>query len=304
MSSTAKTREGFVFQEDGVDYLNLVVDVTLYFVGPLSAHAEGIQDFYEQALKILKPDIVQYETGSMTKPKRIKADTFDLLPLWVTSPKAKQDMMWLRLDNSTTPDSAADRAFQFIYFEYDNAGAVRLVLPPSFVEQTTKVLADLARRLARKLKFASGLGGYAVNWHKLGELAHLARKDIYVISQRHPGIDIPDLAGDMEVISQGIRGVNWLTFLGKEYVDRLGGIEPLKKKLDEKILCDPVSDGIVIQAGPQPETGDVNRRLTLPLYHKVGKNVAKLRVKQHMPFIPSPKDDEQATHKWLARFDS
>jgi len=98
--------------------------------------------------------------------------------------------------------------------------------------------------------------------------------------------------------------VNWLTFLGAEYMDKLGGIERLKKALDKEIVCDRVSDGIIIQAGPQPETGDVNRRLTLPLYHEVGKSVAKLRAKQHMALIPSEEDADQATSKWLARFDS
>ena len=68
-------------------------------------------------------------------------------------------------------------------------------------------------------------------------------------------------------------------------------------------MCDSLTNGVVIQAGPRPETGDVNRRQTLPLYHNVGKAVAKLRVNEHLPFIPDPKD-EQATEKWLARFDS
>ena len=303
MAQSAKSREDFIFQKDGVDYLKLCVDVTLYFVGSLPEHAAGIQDFYEQAMDIIKPEIAQYETGTMSKPKQVKADTFDMLPLWVNSPKAKQDMMQLRLDNSSGPDSAADRAFQFAYFEYDKAGAVRLVLPASFVEESPKPLVDLARSLARKFKIFSGLGGYSLNWNKIGELADEANKDIYVISQRYPGIDIPDLGGDLEVISQGIKCVNWLTFLGAEYVDKLGGIERLKA-LDKEIVWDRVSDGIVIQAGPQPETGDVNRRLTLPLYHKVGKGVAKLRVKQHIAFIPSQNDADQATSKWLARFNS
>lgn len=303
MASRQKTGEGFVYEQDGVVYLKLCVDVTLYFVGSLSDHAPGILDFYQQALTIIKPEIVQYETGTMSRPKRVKADTFDMLPLWLSDSKAKRDMMQLRLDNSTGPDSAADQAFQFVYFEYDKAGALRLVLPASFVEKGAKPLADLARTLARKLKFSSGLGGYSLNWNHNGDFDSDATGDIAVISQRYRGIDIPDVGSDVGVISQGIKCVNWLTFLGHEYVDRLGGIERLKKALGKEIMCDPVSDGIIIQAGPQPETGDVNRRQTLPLYHSVGKSVAKVRIQQHNAFIPG-KDADQATAKWLARFDS
>ena len=304
MTSNAKTTGRFVFQKDGVDYLKLCVDVTLFFIGPPSTHAEGILDFYTQTLSVIKPDIVQYETGTMSKPRRVKADTFEMLPLWVTDPKAKKDIMRLRLDNSTGPDSAADRGFQFVYFEHFKAGQVRLLLPASFVEKSAGPFSDLARRVAQKLKFSSGLGGYSLNWNRVGELAHEAKKDIYVISQRHPGIDIPDSLGDTRAISQGIKCVNWLTFLDEGYVERLGGAGRLRKELSDEVVLTTLTNGIVIQAGPQPETGDVNLRQTLPLYHNVGKAVAKLRAKDHSAFIPDPKNPERATEKWLARFDS
>lgn len=298
------TSKGLVFQKDGVDYLKLCVDVTLYFIGPLSTHSEGIKDFYDQAMSMIKREIVQYETGTMSKPRRIKADTFDMLPLWVTDSKSKQDMMQLRLDNSTGPDSAADRAFQFVYFDYHKAGAVRLVLPTSFVEESASPLASLAQSLARRLTFCAGLGGYSLNWNKLGELAYEAKNHISVISRRHPGIDVPDLAGDIRVMSKGIKCVNWLTFLDNSRVESLGGTERLTKELDEEVVCTSLANGIVIQAGHRPETGDVNRRQTLPLYQNVGKAVAKVRAQEHLPFIPDPKLPEEATAKWLARFDS
>lgn len=302
--SQETTSERFVFQAAGIDYLKLCVDVTLYFVGSLSTHSQGIKDFYDQALSIIKRDIVQYETGTMSKPRRIKPDTFDMLPLWVTDSKSKQDMMQLRLDNSTGPDSAADRAFQFVYFDYYQAGAVRLVLPAAFVAESAGPLASLAQTLPGKLAFTSGLGGYSINWNKLGDLAHEAKEDIHLISRRHPGIDIPDLAGDIRVISKGIKCVNWLTFLDSSQVERLGGLERLSKELDEDVVSTSLANGIVIQAGPRPETGDVNRRQMLPLYHNVGKAVAKVRAKEHLPFVPDPEAPEQATEKWLARFDS
>jgi hypothetical protein len=304
MDPLANTSESWVFKKDGEDYLKLCVDVTLYFVGSLSDHADGILDFYEQALTLAKPEVSQYETGTMSKPKPINADTFNILPMWVSNAKSQQDMMQLRLDNSTGPDSAADWAIQFAYFEYDNAGVIRFVLPASFVEGSSEPLATLARRLPRKLKFSSGLGGYSLNWNKIGELAYEAKKDVYIISQRYPGIDIPDLDGDLEVISQGIKCVNWLTFLGSEYVEKLGGIDKLKGSLNHEIVCDRIGNGAVIQAGPRPETGDVNRRLTLPLYQQVGRLVAPLRFQQHMAFIPSLEDADEATLRWLARFDS
>jgi hypothetical protein len=296
--------EGFVFQQDGVDYLKFCVDVTLCFVGSLSTHTEGVLDFYDQALSIIKGDIVQYETGTMSKPRRIKPDTFDMLPLWVNDSKSKRDMMQLRLDNSKGPDAAADRAFQFAYFDHYKAGGLRLVLPAAFVDESASSLASLAKSLARRLSFSSGLGGYSLNWNKLGELAHEASKEIAVISRRYPGIDVPDLTGDIRVMPKGIKCVNWLTFLNGDLVENLGGSERLSQALKGDIVYDALPNGVVIQAGPRPETGDVNRRQMLPLYHAVGKAVANVRAKEHLPFIPDPKDPDSATSTWLARFDS
>ena len=123
-----------------------------------------------------------------------------------------------------------------------------------------------------------------------------------MLSQRYPGIDIPDLDGDLYVIKNGIKCVNWLTFLNKAYCDRLGGVEGMHKSLGGDIMVHLLANGVIIQAGPRPEIGDVNRRARLPLYRKVGRVLASLRAKDHPPFIPSADDD--ATEKWLGRFDS
>lgn len=294
-----------VFRNKGIVYLTLCLDLTLYFVGPASERVDGILEFYEQSLEILKKDIVQYETGTMSRPRPVKSDTFSILPLWLKNPKAMQEMMMMRLDNSITADSAADKAFQFVYFDPFKAGALRLVLPIAFIGRTVSTFVDLAKSLAGKVGFSSGLGGYSLNWNRLGDFAHDAKKEIMVISRRYPGIDIPDLTGDVRVVGNGIKCVNWLTFLSSNYMSRLGGVEGLRSILDSETELRFVQDGLMIQAGPQPEIGDVNRHAALPFYHKVGHALRTLRAKDHFPFVPSESSDANtATQEWLARFDS
>jgi hypothetical protein len=305
MNPTRKTPEQFIFESDGVEYLKLCLDITLYFVGSVFDHVEGILDFYEQSLEIIRKDIVQYETGTMSTPKPVKGDTFSLLPFWLTNPKAKQDILMLRLDNSMAPDDAADRGFVMVAIEDDHAGALRLVLNREFIDESVSPLVEVAKSLARKLSFSSGHCGYSLNWNNNGDLAHAAKGEIAVLSQRYPGIDIPDLDGDLVVIKSGLKCINWLTFLNKEYCERLGGSKKLHESLGKDIALHSLSNGVIIQAGPRPDIGDVNRRSRLPLYKKVGSVVSSLRAKGHPEFIPTVTTyDEEATEKWLARFDS
>ncbi len=106
-------------------------------------------------------------------------------------------------------------------------------------------------------------------------------------------------------ITKGIKCVNWLTFLNQEHCERLGGVARLIKLLGKEITVHPLPNGIMIQAGSAPETGDVNRRQGLPLYHRVGRVLAPLRAKDHAAFFGREGvPNEEATKRWLGRFDA
>ncbi len=306
MSSASEPQPEFVFQEDGVDYLKLCLDVTVYWSGSVYDRAEGILDFYQQSLALLRKDIRQYQTGTMGKPRRLKEDTFEMPPLWLKKPKARQDILWLTLDGATTPDGASDHAFQIRAMVPDEVGLVRLVLPTDFIAASAAPFVELAKNLVRKLDFSFGHGGYAVNWNDLGDLSPNAELRLYPLGRRHPGIDLPDLNGMLFVIPRGIKCVNWLTFLNAAYCEQLGGLEKLQAKLGKDVTLHELPKGVMIQAGERPEVGDVNRRRRLPLYRKVGKALAPLRAEDYPGFLKHGGlvPDDGATEAWLGRFDS
>ncbi len=66
--------------------------------------------------------------------------------------------------------------------------------------------------------------------------------------------------------------------------------------------------GIIIQAGPRPEIGDLNRGLIPAHYKTVAKVLKPLRREEFLPKLPylpapQPLDSLEETLKWIRRFD-
>jgi hypothetical protein len=295
-----KTSNEFDFKSEGIDYLKLCLDVTVYWVGSAYDHVDGILDFYEKSMEVLRDHVTQFTTDSMSAPRRVKKDTFELLPFWLKNPKARREILMLTLDNASTPDSASDHAMIFRAVKSDNAGAIRLVLPIDFIAESTTPFIELAKNLVASFDFSSGHAGYSVNYNDNGELLENAEDEFYRLSTRYPGIDLPDIFGSISVIGNGIKRINWLTLLGTLYSDGLGGANKLRRVLGKDITVHDLPMGVMIQAGPKPEVGDVNRRQRLPKYHIVGRTLASIRAGDHPSFIR----DEEETQEWLAYFDT
>lgn len=84
------------------------------------------------------------------------------------------------------------------------------------------------------------------------------------VIQRYPGFDWPDVGtwsvrvGNHLDPGRCIRTVNWLTVLDDGLVERLGGRMAMEKELGEDCPIHDYDGGVVIQAGPEPQLGDVN----------------------------------------------
>jgi hypothetical protein len=237
----------------------------------------------------------------MSAARRIKKDTFDLLPLWFKETSTKRDVYMLFLESGSVADEPSDRAFALD--ATPGIGSVRLILPVSFASELPRYLA-LALELADLIPFDSGHAGYAVNWNHLGHHEREAVRTMNLLT-RYPGLDLSHQFLTKFNVTKGIKCVSWLTFLNDSYCDRLGGKAKLKKSFTKDIAVHDLKQGVAIQAGPAPEIGDVNRRQTLPAYQEVGNVLAPLRVKPHPAiFGPQGFGDLEVTEKWLSRFDS
>jgi hypothetical protein len=90
------------------------------------------------------------------------------------------------------------------------------------------------------------------------------------MSMRHPGVDVVRIPFDAKAVGEdGVKTVNWLTLLDADLVKQLGGQRGLRGKLSTDIDLITTKHGVIVQAGPIPGLGDVNRKEVLPLYREV-----------------------------------
>jgi hypothetical protein len=104
-------------------------------------------------------------------------------------------------------------------------------------------------------------------------------------------------------LKNGIKGVNWVTVLGEKWISRLGGLPALRKELGEPFRLHEYPGGVLIQAGPRPQLGDVNRQIAIDEYRRLAQVLKPIRVTDHKSFPAWSGFDEQRTQAWLARFE-
>ncbi len=104
---------------------------------------------------------------------------------------------------------------------------------------------------------------------------------------RHPGIDVrhssaaKSVMGEMRASGRPVRGAYWLTFLGARALKTLSkDAAALQAELGADIRVRAMRHGVCIQAGAEPEAGDVNQLDDLPLVRKVARVIEPVRFDQ------------------------
>lgn len=292
--------------DDGVEFMKLVVDVTLYWTGSAYGHRAGLLHFYRTALPLIRTRLNFYERENMRGGKRLTPKVLDQIPGWLGGSDRTKDIYSMNLYGGSVRNVPSDVAFQFDAdedLEEGPAGVIRLVLPTAFVGENARELIDLTLSLARKLDFHSGHAGYSINWDPLGQLAHDSSQRIAVLARRFPAIDLPSAAATttLMAIPAGLKRISWITLVGDKLMKEKG----LAKSALERFDVHRLPHGIAVVAGDRPRVGDVRRKEDLSAYRRVGRALAKLRTPDLVAFIDN-KDgigDDKRTREWLGYFD-
>ncbi len=157
--------------------------------------------------------------------------------------------------------------------------------------------------LCDALPVKSGVAGFVAEQEGLPRV-EMAR--LYGVAMRHPGVDLDNDWTLSMAAPHAIKGVSWLTVLGRAAADLLGGVEALRAALPAPIAVHETKHAIVVEAGPAPRVGDVNRGDRLDEYRAVYAVVRDLHqpmVEAAIPFQMGRPDDPQRTEAWLRRFD-
>ncbi len=211
--------------------------------------------------------------------------------------RGKQPFWHIQIANH--PD-LPDISLEIFHFrgmlDSDRAGCIMLRLPIGWEPKLVLEAADL---IGNSVAFWAGSAGYM--FHGLEKEKELAFDQIWAWSRRYWGIEVVDVhAGSWDIL-QGIYGVNWLTMIGNEILNTKLSAVALLSNPRPGLELKALRHGIIVQAGPHPVFGDMNR------FEDVSAYVAASRLLEPA-FLQEPRDfmgmftDHKSTLAWIRRF--
>ena len=183
---------------------------------------------------------------------------------------------------------------------------LQLVLPMHWLDTRLGTFPRLALRFAEIMQPYHGYGGYGFGEPSDLALRDAAQPDIHAMAQRFPGVEVDRPVRHLPYLAVGIKGVNWLTVLGQHWVAAIGGEAHLRSLLDERFLFHRYDDGLIIQAGPAPQLGDVNQYLWPDAYTALSRVLRPIRISKHGSFdnYGEHRFTAETTLEWLGRLDA
>ncbi len=176
---------------------------------------------------------------------------------------------------------------------------VHFRFPTAFGGEDGGALVDFARGVAERLPFDSGYASPALHWSTEGELID-TRRAVPGIALRHPGFDVHDHPSVRYELGRSCIGPRWLSFLGHELLETLGGTEALESALGGVAAVEAFGHGAQIRVATPPNPGDVNIGDTLPELRALAEVLQPVtHFAEGSKLFPSEGD---AFERWQQRF--
>lgn len=155
--------------------------------------------------------------------------------------------------------------------------------------------------IAAVLPVDSGYGSPAIQWAQFDR--DTAIKQSRAIVAKHPGYDINLNTTGRTWIGSRVRGARWLSFLGPQILEALGGSDALRKKLPTPFEVQSVGSCVMVRAGRLPEIGDTARSVDTPLLREVAEVLEPVTAFEEVVLLGSLADwDKDTLRKWERRF--
>lgn len=181
-------------------------------------------------------------------------------PLWQTLPtlSAADQLEWYAA--SGDDEAVGDYRISVLTergWQTDQMSVLSFTLPAEHAYQAQQRAALLAlfTLCADKLKPFHGHAGLAaVSTHE----QYLYQTVEVDVATRYYGLFIEYPVLDVNHAHNGLKSVDWLTYIGKEFAERAGGLLPLQARLQQQgIALTPTTDGVIIHSDDVPDIAPV-----------------------------------------------
>ena len=298
--------------KEGHIVARLTADVVLYLDKPLSEMADLTMAFHDVVVAAYgQPELKWYLTNTMTGFEPSKANTFRWLGHWLGSAKARKDRMAFTLKGGESCFDAAPFGLEVRSVERssgdfgDRSSMLRASFGVGRLDTDPSAFASWVASLAGTEALVSGHAG--LSFERSAYYEEQAYSQAYAWGMRFRAADISDGRNATLAVLRGrVKGVGWLTLLGKDLSAALGGTAALAKKLGGGHLVTELAEGAtLVQCGERPILGDMNAQQELVAYRKLDGLLAPMREKaiaDYPPFTMGTDDNNSRTEAWLRRF--
>ena len=168
-------------------------------------------------------------------------------------------------------------------------------------------LQNLFSELCNILQPLHGYAGLGVIHNPNPYIAKGAMKYVVPLARRFPGLELDYPLHHYDRLSEGIKGVNWLTAVHDTLLTHIGGKDTVSKRAEtEGLSCREYDEGLIIQAGDTPQFGDFERD-DIPEYYVKAHNLLKAVQADYKGKIlvgDIPEIDKEVFSKaWFKRFE-
>jgi hypothetical protein len=297
-----------IHDKDGRPVLRIGLLATLFFTEPWTRPMrEAVTGAAEAYIRQFR-DYLRWAEDSSSYIHPIDSGKVPFPGKWL--PQHEDGESWQFGFHGGESDEAASEFQVGGYGSRKGLGFFQFYLPLTwFTDHPESTFSDLVLSFANRLHPLSGYAGIGV-LESIDFDARQASGDIVrKIAERFPGLEIEDCIGHNIYAAKGIKGVNWLTLLGDRWVQEIGGLDYLRIRLGDDFKLSPYDGGLMIQAGPNPQIGDVTLDRWPRHYVTLAKVLKPIQVKDHGEFHwgdgigVKKRMDHEASLAWLFRFD-
>lgn len=294
---------------DSTPAIRLGLITTVYFKkGYLLENKTKVVECFDR----FKKEFGQHLKGQFTDQyKKLTNDSFKKTTEDIIQTSSNEQYEW-HLSSAPTANEAAEYSLSALNsFEVhgdQKRSYLKIILPWSFLLEADGV--------ARYQNWLVYLCNQVKAEHGYGGLSSVLPYDFdsympmeFQLAQQFPGLEVDTMVHNFKrELLDHIKGVNWYTILGNQFVERLGGENLLNHAFSSRSDLETLNydNGLIIRAGDYPQLG-AQGEAPPAAYVAVNEIVKTIRIPEpdqlqsHSPYGPTFGED--TTAQWFKRFD-
>ncbi len=306
LSSKELSRRPLAYYKDGAPAAVLGLSMEFYFGSPGKRERRlALIDAIEQYCQQAQGQLVQYYIDGDKQFRQIKKDELPEASLLQSMVDDKPDFQFNTgsgingVASCWSSIALAEKVMRANYLGYLLLTYPVVILEQIGMESFIRQFATLCNALNVEHAYA----GYSAIFPSDVGSRNAACEVIGNVLMAYPGLDAYSLNTTSSNCENGIKSVNFLTAVSHRLLEKAGGTQAVLANLDSQVWQCEYNNGIIFQAGQQPELGSPDQ--LPPAYVALGKALKPVRADFNKTLFYDPKgeDNKAFTQRWLSRFD-